>query len=184
MEEKKKLPFGAIFKMMIRPMEMVNGKIDKIPWMFSLLVSGGAFGLFFLLTGLDLFKTGQKGFVFVLLSVISGFAYGLLIIPIFGSVGWLIMKLFKTDKSLTWTIKSLCMSYGSGLIYGLVGLVFSLFFNWKVSIAFGMTGALWAIGPMFYTFRKMSRDRISISLILSTIIGAAVIYSWSFFGSI
>ncbi len=184
MEQRKKLPLGSIFKMMMRPMEMVNGKIDSIPWMFSLLVSGTAFALFFLLTGLDLMKTGQKGILFVLASVIAGVVYGVLVIPLFGAFGWLVMKVFKTDKTLTWTIRSICMSYGSALIYGLVGLVFSIFFSWKVSIAFGLTGVLWAIGPMFYTFRKMSRENMAISLILSTVIGAAVIYSWSFFGSI
>lgn len=184
MEQGKKFPIGSVFKMMMRPKEMVNEKIDHIPWIFSLLVSGTAFGLFFLLTGLDLLKTGQKSLVFVLLSVLGGLVYGLVVIPLFGVFGWLVMKGFKTDKTITWAIRSICMSYGSGLIYGIVGLVFSLFFSWKVSIAFGLTGVLWAIGPMFYTFRKMSRENLAISLILSTVIGGAVIYSWSFFGSI
>lgn len=184
MGQSKKFPIGSVFKMMMRPMDMVNDKIDSVPWVFSLLVSATAFGLFFLLTGLDLFKTGQKGIVFVMTSVGGGIIYGLVVIPLFGAIGWLVMKVFKTDKTLTWTIRAICMSYGSALIYGIVGLIFSLFFNWKVSIAFGLTGVLWAIGPMFYTFRKMSREHFAVSLILSTIIGGAVIYSWSFFGSI
>lgn len=174
----------TIFDMMLRPMKALNATKEQIPWPMSLIVSGLAFGLFFLLTGLDLFKTGQKGFLFVVGSVASGLAYGLVVIPVLAVVMWLIMKLFKTEQNLKWAIRSLCMSYSGALVYGIVGLVCSLFLDWKVSIAFGLTGVLWAIGPMFFVFRKMSKDNIPISLLLSTVIGSAVLYSWSLFGSI
>lgn len=174
----------SLFRMMMSPMKAIKDNVDQIPMKFALLVGGLAFMEFFLITGLDLYKTGQKGFIFVIFSSLTGFIYGITIIPFFGILIWLVTKLFKTEDTMTFAIKSICLSYSGALIYGLIGLIFSLFFSWKVSIAFGLTGVLWAIGPMFYTIRRMSQGKLALSIILSTVIGSLVIYSWSFFGKI
>ena len=45
--------------MMINPGEVVKNQMTKVPWPYSLLISGLSFTLFFLQTGLDMLRTGQ-----------------------------------------------------------------------------------------------------------------------------
>lgn len=62
-------------------------------WYLFIIISALAFGLFFVQTGLDLYKTGQKGMDFVWLSGATGVAYGLLVIPFIGFFIWIVLKL-------------------------------------------------------------------------------------------
>jgi len=176
--------FPVIISMMMSPASSIKYSLSGLKWYFSIVVSSIAFSLFFIQTGLDLYKTGQKGIEFVFISGISGMLYGMLIIPLFGVLAWLILKLSKTDKDIKWSISAICLSYSGALIFGIIGLGFSLFLNWKTSVAFGMTGVLWAIGPMVITIREMTNGAIKTSILLSTIINIIVLLTWSIFGRI
>ena len=143
-----------------------------------------AFALFFLQTGLDLYKTGQKGFSFVVFSGISGALYGVIFIPLIGALVWGILKLAKTDKDMKWSISSFCLSYSGAMVYGILGIVFSIVFAWKTSVAFGVTGVLWATGPMIFAIREMTDGKNKMSIPIATIVGAVVLLSWSLFGQI
>lgn len=174
----------AIFGMMISPAATIKGVMSGIPWMLSLAVSALAFGLFFLQTGLDLYKTGQKEMSFVILSGTAGVVYGLIAIPLMGVLIWSILRLAKTDKGIKWAISSFCLSYSGALIYGLIGIVFSLVLGWKTSVAFGVTGVLWAMGPMIVTIREMTNGKNNLSIPIATMVGVLVILSWSVFGNL
>src|SRR5690606_8065461 len=128
--------------MMINPAGALSGALSN-KWYLSVAVSALAFGLFFIQTGLDLYKTGQKDMSFVLFSVGTGIVYGLLVIPLLAAVIWIILKAVKTDKNLMETISSFCLSYSGALVYGVLGIIFSLALDWKTSVAFGVTGVLW-----------------------------------------
>lgn len=184
METRKPSKFGTIIRMMISPAAAIKTAVSGIPWFFSLLVSGLAFGLFFLQTGLDLYKTGQKEFVFALLSAGAGIVYGVIIIPILAAFIWIVLKIAKTDKSLGWAISSFCLSYSGALIYGVCGLAFSLLLGWRTSVAFGVTGVLWATGPIIMSIREMSGGKSILSIPLATIAGAAILFSWSYLGKL
>jgi hypothetical protein len=178
-EESHKRPvISTILSMMINPKKAMKSKIDQMPWFFGVIVSGLAFGLFFLQTGLDLYRTGLRGSSIILLSVGAGLAYGLIVIPLIGALLWLILKMFKGDKTLSWTITSFSLSYSGAMIYGLIGLVFSLVFGWKTAVAFGVGGVLWATGPIITTIREITKGRSSLGIVLATIVGALVLLSW------
>ena len=66
----------------------------------------------------------------------------------------------------------------AGLVYGAAGLVFNLFFKWNTSLAFGVTGVLWALGPMMAVFRQLSKGKIAGSVVFATICGALVLLGW------
>jgi len=184
MESSKPSLFPTIISMMISPASAIKSSLSGLKWYFSIAVSSIAFALFFVQTGLDLYKTGQKSIEFVFISGVSGMLYGMLIIPLIGILAWLILKLAKTDKDIKWSISAFCLSYSGALVFGIIGLCFSLFFNWKTSVAFGMTGVLWAIGPMIVTIREMTKGAIKTSILLSTFINIIVLLSWSIFGRI
>jgi hypothetical protein len=143
-----------------------------------------AFGLFFLQTGLDLYKTGQRDFLFALLFAGLGLLYGAVFIPLLGSLFWGVIKMAKTQMSLTQAVSVFCLCYSGALIYGLFGLIFSLALGWKTAVAFGVTGVLWATGPMIHTIRRMTEGKTALSIVLSTVAGIAILVSWSLFGRI
>ncbi len=181
-QERRSLP-RTIFGMMINPSGAIQSAFSN-KWYLSAAVSAIAFCLFFLQTGLDLYKTGQKGISFILLAAGTGLAYGLIIIPILGMLVWVILKAAKTDKSLMEAVSAFCLSYSGAFIYGVLGLIFSLALGWKTSIAFGVTGVLWAIGPMMFTIRELTGGKNALSVPLAALIGALVLLSWSIFGNL
>jgi len=170
--------------MMINPSSVLKNSLQSTKWYFSVAISAVAFGLFFIQTGLDLYKTGQKGIGFVWFSVVAGILYGMVAIPIMGALIWVILKLSKAGKDLKWTISSFCLSYSGALIYGLVGIGFSLILGWKTSVVFGITGVLWAIGPMIITIRELTEGKNALSIPIATVVSACVLISWSLFGNI
>ena len=184
MESTKQSLFRTILGMMINPSGALKNAILSTKWYISAIVSATAFGLFFIQTGLDLYKTGQKGFDFVWLSVAAGALYGMIVIPILGFFIWVILKATKSDKDIKWTISSFCLSYSGALVYGVLGIVFSLVLGWKTSVAFGVTGVLWAIGPMIITIREITGGKNALSIPIATVASAVVLISWSFFGNI
>ena len=147
-------------------------------------VSALACGLYFLQTGLDIWKTGQKSLNFVFFSLFSGVGYGLIMIPLVSLVAWAFLKAFKVNKEMKWTIASFCLSYSGALVYGLLGLSFSILFQWKTAIAFGVSGVLWAIGPMMVTVREMTDGKVSLSVPVATVYAALVLLSWAYFGQL
>ena len=184
MENTKQSLFRTIFGMMINPSGVLKNALLSTKWYFSVAISAVAFGLFFIQTGLDLYKTGQKGIDFVWLSVATGVLYGMTAIPVIGFFIWIILKLSKSDKNIKWTISSFCLSYSGALVYGVLGIIFSLVLGWKTSVAFGVTGVLWAIGPMIISIREMTGGKNALSIPIATFVGAVVLVSWSFFGNI
>ena len=183
MDDKKPHLIRTIFGMMINPSGTLKNSLHT-RWYFSVIVSAAAFALFFGQTGLDLYKTGQKGMEFVMLTVAIGITYGLLAIPLIGFVIWTVLRLSKKEQKMQETVSAFCLSYSGALIYGLIGLVFSLILGWKTSVAFGVTGVLWAIGPMIITIRNLTGERNALSIPIATTVGVAVLLSWSVLGNL
>jgi len=48
----------SALSMILNPAQVVKGALDQVPWPFCLSVSGLAFTLFFLQTGLDMHRVG------------------------------------------------------------------------------------------------------------------------------
>lgn len=177
----KKPLVSTVISMMISPAKALKSSVAKVPWYFSVTVSAIAFGLFFFQTGFDLYRTGQKDFGFAVFSAGAGIIYGLLVIPLLGGILWGVLKLLKTDKSISWAISSICLSYSGAMIYGVTGIVFSVLFGWKTAVAFGITGVLWATGPIIATVREMTKEKGVLGIILATLMGTVILFSWSLF---
>jgi len=184
MENTKISLLRMLFGMMINPGLTLKNSLVSSKWYLSVAVSAVAFGLFFGQTGFDLYRTGQKEFEFVLLTSAIGLAYGLIVIPITGVFIWAVLKLSKGKRKIKETVSAFCLSYSGALIYGLIGLVFSLALGWKTSVAFGVTGVLWAIGPMIISIKDLTGGRNRLSIPIATIVGIAVLASWSALGNI
>jgi hypothetical protein len=168
--------------MMMSPGTAIKNAVAGIPFYFSVLVSGLAFGLFFLQTGLDLYKTGQQSLFFAIAVTLIGGAFGIVVIPALAVIVWVITKAFGNKKTIKWTISAFCLSYSGALVYCVFGIVASVALGWRTAVAFGVTGVLWAIGPMISTIREIVEGKIYLCVILAAATGSAVLFCWSFIG--
>ena len=180
---KRPIPWRAGLVMMLNPGAVLKGAVAKIPWPFSLSVSALAFTLFFLQTGLDLVKTGQRGAGFAVLLTVEGLLFGTAGVALLASIAWSISKLFKCDKPIGWAISAFGLGYCSTLIFCVLGMVFSLFMKWNTSMVFGVTGLLWATGPMIFTIRTMTNGRTFLSIIIATVCSSLLLLGWAMLGN-
>jgi hypothetical protein len=182
--EKKVSTFGSILPMMFNPAAFLQNYFEKMSTVFSILISGVGFGLFFLQTGLDLYKTGQKPLSFAYTIGGVGFLYGAMMIPFFGILLWIFLKIARSKSTFKQTLCAICLSYSSLLIYSIFGMAFSFLLNWKTSMAFGTTGAVWSTGAMIGTIRQLSNGKTGISIFLSIVFGIVILFSWYYVGNI
>lgn len=176
--QKKPLNLGIVFTMMMNPKAAIDKGLNQFPWFFSIGISSLAFGSFFLQTGLDLYKTGQETFLYVLMQLGIGLAFGALAIPLVGVLIWPLIKLKKGELKLTQSISLACLSYSATLIYGLIGLIFSLVLGWKTAIAFGATGVLWSLGPLMISIRSATKGDTILAVIATSLVGAFILFAW------
>lgn len=176
--------FRTVIGMMISPAGALKSALSGKCWYLSIIVSVLAFGLFFLQTGLDLYKTGQKDFSFVFVALGTGAAYGLVVIPLVAMFIWIILKAARIEETMFQVVSAFCLSYSGALIYGIIGTIVSLTLGWKTAVAFGVTGVVWAVGPMMYTIRELTNGKTFLSIFISAVVGLAVLVSWGYLGNL
>jgi hypothetical protein len=176
-------PLRAALVMMINPGSVLQKAVAKIPWPFSLSISALAFMLFFMQTGLDLMRIGQKGAGFVVLLSVEGLLFGSLGIAVLAVIAWAITRLFRGNKPIGWAVSAFGMGYCSTLIFTVLGMFFSLVLHWNTSVAFGVTGVLWATGPMIASIKQMSRENTALSVIVATVCSGLLLLGWALLGN-
>lgn len=169
-------------KMIANPGEVIKNQMTQVPWPFSLLVSGLAFTLFFLQTGLDMYRTGQIEVLYLILITVLGLFYGTVGVALIAVLAWALSQASERNYTIKWAISSFSMGYSATLVYALLGVIFSLTLGWKTAVAFGVTGVLWALRPAMFTIRQMSGERVAFSIALTTLCGAILLFGWAQLG--
>ncbi|UWG95887.1 hypothetical protein LPY66_13295 [Dehalobacter sp. DCM] len=181
--ETKAIPrWKVALKMIANPGEVIKSQMNQVPWPYSLLISGLSFTLFFLQTGLDMFRTGQMEVSTVIIITLLGLLYGTCGVALIAVLAWAFSQASKREYSITWAISSFSLGYSATLIYALIGVICSLTLGWNTAVAFGVTGVLWALRPALFTIRQMSGDRIAFSIVLTTLCGAILLFGWAGLG--
>ena len=166
-------------KMIINPGEVVKLQMAKVPWPFSLMISGLAFSLFFLQTALDMYRVGKIDETLLIVITILGFIYGTVGITLLAILAWALAQGGEEKYTVKWAISAFALGYSATLIYSVIGLIFSLTLGWNTAVAFGVTGLLWALRPTIMTIRQMSGGKIPFSIAVSTLCGAILLLGWS-----
>lgn len=167
----------AAMIMMINPAAVLKRRMAAVSPVLALSISGLAFTLFFLQTGLDLSRNGSPQSTAYIL-VVAGATYGTAAVSLIATLAWLQTQLFGCEKTLGWSIKAFALGYSPSLIYASFGLVANLAFGLNTAVAFGVTGMLWALGPMVSTIREMTGQRMGTSIVLATFSGGLLLYGW------
>jgi len=168
--------------MILNPGAVVKNQMSRVPWPYSLSISGLSFTLFFLQTGLDMLRAGQIEVSIVVLITLLGLFYGTAGLALVALLAWALSQAATRAYTLDWAISSFALGYSPTLVYALVGIIFSLVLGWNTAVAFGVTGVLWALRPNLFTIRQMSGDRVAFSIILTTLCGAIILMGWALLG--
>ena len=171
-----------VLNMMINPGEIVKNQMTKIPWPYSLMVSGLSFTLFFLQTGLDMLQNGQTETSTVILITMLGLLYGTAGVALLAVMVWTLSQAKQRGITMEWAISTFALGYSATFVYALSGLIFSLALGWKTAVAFGVTGVLWALRPTLYTIKQMSGERVAFSIAMTTLCGAILLIGWALLG--
>jgi hypothetical protein len=168
--------------MILNPAQVVKGALQEVPWPFCLSISGLAFTLFFLQTGLDMHRVGTAGTGKVVGFTVLGLGLGTIGVGIVAALAWALTRPLGCTRSLQWTLRAFCLAYTPTLIFVVVGLIFNLVGGWNTSVAFGITGALWALHPLLGILKEMTGEKLAASLVLTTVCGALILSVWAAFG--
>jgi hypothetical protein len=177
--------------MFVNPGGALKGALSTVPPLAALGVSGTAFGLFFLQTGLDLLRAGAPtlprfgltGAVGVIGLCLLGAVYGSVGVAVLAALAHGVARAFGWKAGIDSTVRAFALGYCPALVYALLGIVMNAGLGWNTAVAFGVTGALWALGPMIATLREMLGGRTALAAVLATILGGVVLFGWAFLGT-
>ena len=168
----------VIFGVAVDPGSLVRSRFADTSFVMALSVSGAAFMLFFLQTGIDRARDGMLDTRGVVVLSIAGLIYGTVGIGLTGVVGWIGARLMGGAGELREAIRAFALAYSATLIYAAMGLMFNLFFGWNTAVAFGVTGVLWALAPMISVLKGMVSGRGWPATLLATVCGLMVLAGW------
>jgi hypothetical protein len=163
---------------LLNPAGLISESLNGLGAVPALGISGLAFSTISLQAALDLSRTAAWATDALLLLVVRGALLGTLGVALLALLAWLLSRPFGVSQGLGWTVRAFGGAYGSALIYGLFGLGLNLALGWNTSVSCGVTGLLWALGPVFLTLRELSGGRPGLAAGLATICGALMLFGW------
>jgi hypothetical protein len=174
----------TLFGVMIDPGGALKRRLAGTSFAVALGISGLAFALFFLQTGIDRAHEGQIGGAAVAVLGLFGLIYGSLGIAMVGLLGWAGARAMGGSGSAGDAVRAFGLAYSPTLIYTVFGLLFNLLLGWNTAVAFGVTGVLWALGPITSALKEMVGGRTWPATLLATACGLLVLVGWVRIGAL
>jgi hypothetical protein len=175
----------VVFAIMAAPAAVLRRHAASMPAPLALAISACAFALFFAQTAIDLHRGGPwdaAALVSLLLLVGSGAVIGSVGVGLLALLAFALSRPFATETKLGWTLRAFGLAYSPTLVYALCGLLVQLLLGWPTAIAFGVTGYLWALGPLHAAISELTGQRAWPSALLTTLVGTALLLAWAFVG--
>lgn len=172
-------PLRSALSVFTNPAAVFREHLATWPAPLSLLCSGLAFCLFYLQTGLDIHYTGTRGHWYVLGVALLGALVGTLGVSLLAALAWGIARPFGGERPFGWVLRAFGLAYFPALLYAVLGLAANLAWGWHTSLAFGVTGVLWAVGPMLAALREVTGQRTGPAVVLATVCGALMLGVWA-----
>lgn len=176
---KRRFDLKPALQIMLNPGYVIRDLLKDVPLPLCFSASGLAFTLFFMQTGLDLWRVGSKSPAGVVGFTLLGALYGTIVVALVAAAAWAVSRPLGGDRSLAWATRAFALSYCPALIYAALGLFFNVAFGWHTSIAFGATGVLWALAPLIIAAREMLEERLGASIVLATLCGGLILFGWA-----
>jgi hypothetical protein len=178
------MKIGQVMRILFNPIVLVTDSMAKFAWYFALIVPGITFCLFFFQTGIDMNKAVGGSILSALLLGLMGLIFGVVLIPIIAMITLVFGKAFGCKWDVKRTIKAFSFAYGGSLVYMLLGVLMNLVLGWKTAMAFGVTGVLWSMGPIYSVIREMFNGKNFWAATAATFAGILLLFGWAFIGGI
>jgi len=161
------------------PRAVFQQHLMHVPAPVCLIISGFAFSLFYLQTGLDMAQGDATGVVGALALGMLGLVVGTVGVGLLAAIAWVMAKPFGGEHPIGWAVRAFGLAYAPALIYTVAGLGANVLLGWNTALAFGVTGLLWALGPMIVAIREMTGQRTGVSVMIATVCGALMLMLWA-----
>lgn len=175
----------VVFATMAAPGEILRRHAGALPAPLALGVSACAFGLFFGQTGIDLHR-GQPWDAPALAAIgvlaAGGALLGSLGVAALAFCAWLLARPFGSGVEFAWTLRAFGLAWSPTLLYGVCGLAAQLALGWPAALAFGVTGYLWALGPLHAAIAELTGGRALVDALLTTAVGGLLLAAWAAIG--
>ena len=168
---------------MSNPRALLRAPAGPLTWPWALGISGLAFALFFLQTGMDRVRNGSMDAGGAALLGMVGLLCGSLGVGLLALIAWAIARLAGGTQRPDWAVRAFGLGYSPALLYAICGLCANLLLGWNTAIAFGVTGVLWAMGPLLFTLRTLCNGKLALSMLLTTVCGGGLLFGWALLGT-
>lgn len=174
------LPFWrTLASLMLDPGGAVRRGLGGVGPAEALAIPAIAFTLFFLQSGLDRVRGGNIDGAGVALLAAAGLGFGTFGVALVALAAWGAVRVLGGAIAMADALKAFALCYAPTLVYTLLGIGCNLALGWNTALAFGVTGVLWALGPMTGAVREMLGGRLWPALAVSTLCGVLILYGWS-----
>lgn len=174
----ERLSVFSLLGLFTHPRAVLQTHLASVSTHFCLSVSGLAYCLFYLQTGLDLVRSGSHGTLFALLLAGLGLVVGTAGVGLLAALAWVMARPWGNEISLGWVVRAFGLGYIPALLYAILGILANLALGWNTSLAFGVTGVLWALGPILTAIREMTGQHTGAAIIITTVCGALMLAVW------
>jgi hypothetical protein len=165
----------------VDPASLVTRHFDGLGVPAALLLSTLAFTTISLQAALDLARSRGDGAAELAGLVLRGGLLGSAGVAALGLAAWVLTRPFGGPGPGT-ALRAVGGAYASALVYGLVGLGLNLLLGWNTSVSCGVTGLLWALGPLYLALRELAGGRAGVAALLSTLCGSGMLLGWVWWG--
>lgn len=172
---------AAWWSVIVDPASLVARHLDGLGVPAALLLSTLAFTTISLQAALDLARSRGDGPAELAGLVLRGGLLGSVGVALLALVALLLTRPFGSASPST-ALRAVGGAYASALVYGLVGLALNLGLGWNTAVSCGVTGLLWALGPLFLALRELAGGRAGVAALLSTLCGSGMLLGWVWWG--
>jgi len=169
----------GMLDMMFQPAcALQTGATEGSP-LAGLAVSGAAFLLFFLQTGMDRVHAGTATPLLASGLALLGLVGGTLGIATLATATWGLSRVLGGNRPWSWALRAFGMAYAPALVYGLFGLAARLALGWNTAVSFGLSGLLWSLLPLMAVHESLAGGSRLAGVLLTLFSGGLVLAAWA-----
>ncbi len=150
---------------------------EKQKWYLYLLFPAIGWLLFFLQIGIERYRQGVYSVWKILFICFLGFVVGYIIVGLIGVIIDFILSYYKMNLRTDQVISLIALSHTYMVFSVVLGLIYSIFGN-SSSAAFGISGLLCTLLPIYAGVRTLGKGRAFMPPLLATLAGVILLGSW------
>jgi hypothetical protein len=148
-------------------------------WPLALAIPGIAYTLLSLQAGFDLQRAGVAvNGVRLALLLGKGALLGTAGIALLALFAYAVLRASGTRVTAGAAIRAFAMAHVIPLLYAVCGMGLNLVLGWNTALACGVTGLLWALGPLTGSLQELSGGKSWLAATLSTLTGGLLLFAW------